>query len=330
MDENALHDCRRAALRTVERLGADIASDGSLGEGCQDLACFYKLPYLMQLAGRAQQAHRLLDCIGDRFLSPDGDFLTSDGFKTADPVLALYPGYINGWVAMGAHKVGRFDLSFPAWNHLRGFWNTDLGGFAIDPGPGAANANIEVLMCAHLGLVALYLGDLGLATGAGRALQKFLSLQPAPQERLFLRMTGDAKLQTEFPAEAAGLHVVEAAQPAQAWFFVGYPMAFLARLFRATGEQQHLDAARGYFDFARRGAPRMVGEHFAHKVAWGAAELASLTGDAAHWRLAAEISERLIAAQDPDGVWMADQPAHTRMDQSAEVATWLLEIAALG
>jgi hypothetical protein len=37
----------------------------------------------------------------------------------------------------------------------------------------------------------------------------------------------------------------------------------------------------------------------------------------------------LVAAQDSDGTWMADQPHHTRVDQSAEVAIWLLEIAAL-
>jgi hypothetical protein len=47
--------------------------------------------------------------------------------KTSDPVLALYRGYMNGWIAMAAHKLGRFDLSFPAWTHLRTFWNPELG-----------------------------------------------------------------------------------------------------------------------------------------------------------------------------------------------------------
>jgi hypothetical protein len=331
MSERTLNDCRQAATRTVDWLAARIKSDGSLGDDCQDLACFYKLPYLMQLAGHAAEAHRLLDCIHDRFLRQDGDFLTADRVKTVDPVLALYPGYINGWIAMAAHKLGRFDLSFRAWGYLRGFWNVDLGGFVIDDRTAdGANGTVEVLMCAHLGLVALYLGDLESAQGSGRALQQFLALQPSPDTHFFLRMTGAGMLQTDFPAETAGLHVIAADQPGQAWFFIGYPMAFLTRLFRVTGEPQDLASARGYFDFAERCASCMLGEHFAHKVAWGAAELARVTGDAAPRALGAEITKNLIAAQDRHGSWMGNQPSHTRLDQSAEVAIWLLEIVARG
>jgi hypothetical protein len=330
MSERTLNDCRQAATRTVDWFAARIKSDGSLGDDCQDLACFYKLPYLMQLAGHAAEAHRLLDYIRDRFLGPDGDFLSSNRVKTIDPVLALYPGYINGWITMAAHKLGRFDLSFPAWDYLRGFWNADLSGFAIDRTAGGVNGTVEVLMCAHLGLGALYLGDLELARGAGQALRQFLRLQPSPDMRFYLRMAGAGHLETDFSSEDAALHVIAAEQPGQAWFFIGYPIAFLTRLFRATGEPRDLETARGYFDFAQRCAPRMLGEHLAHKVAWGAVELASVTGEASHWALGAEISRKLIEAQGRDGIWMSDQPPHTRMDQSAEVAIWLLEIAARG
>jgi hypothetical protein len=185
-------------------------------------------------------------------------------------------------------------------------------------------------MTAHLGLNALYLGESGLAEDAGRALQRFVALQPSPETRFFLRMVGAGALQTDFPAEAAGLHVIAADQPGQAWFFIGYPMAFLARLYRATGASEHLSTARGYLEYAERCAPHLVGEHFAHKVAWGAAELASVTGDSTPRALSAEITRNLITAQESDGGWMAGQPMHTRLDQSAEVAIWLLEIAALG
>jgi len=94
-------------------------------------------------------------------------------------------------------------------------------------------------------------------------------------------------LQTDFPPEAAGLHVIAADLPGQTWFFIGYPMAFLTRLYMATGEPHHLLTARGYFGFAQRCAPHMIGEHPAHKVGWGAAELASVTGDGAPGKLSA-------------------------------------------
>ena len=326
MTESTREDCQRTAKRTVDWLSARIGDDGSLGEGCDDLACYYKLPALMLLAGRPMAGHRLLDAVRARFLRPDGDFMTSDSVKTRDPVLSLYPGYINAWLTIAAQRLGRFDLSYPPWGYLRRFHHPRLDGFALAP---AADADIEVLMCAHLGLAALYLGELALAESAGRALRRFLDQQPRPETRFYLRMTGAGALRTDFPAQAAGLHVVAADQPGQAWFFIGYPMAFLSRLYRANGDPACLETARGYFAFAERAAPHLVAEHFAHKVAWGAMELAAVTGEAAPRRLSDAIARHLIAAQDSSGTWMADQPAYTRFDQSAEVAIWLLTIAAL-
>jgi hypothetical protein len=69
-----------------------------------------------------------------------------------------------------------------------------------------------------------------------------------------------------------------------------------------------------------------LAEHFAHKVAWGSAELGRATGNVEHLPLSARIAERLIAAQDASGSWLADQLPCARFDQSAEVAIWLLEI----
>jgi hypothetical protein len=68
MRERTFNDCRQAATRTVDWLAARIRSDGSPGDDCQDPACFCKLPYLVQLAGHAAEAHRLLDYIRDRVI----------------------------------------------------------------------------------------------------------------------------------------------------------------------------------------------------------------------------------------------------------------------
>jgi hypothetical protein len=63
--------------------------------------------------------------------------------------------------------------------------------------------------------------------------------------------------------------------------------------------------------------------------AWGAAGLARVSGNPDHGALSRRIAERLIAAQGENGSWMPDQPMHTQLDQSAEVAIWLLEIGAV-
>ena len=317
---------QQAANSTLAWITSQIGEDGALGSDNRDLACYYKSPYLMQLAGRVVETHRLLDFISANFQRPNGDFATSERQKTADPVLSLYPGYINGWIAIAAHKAGRFEISLPAWEYLLGFQDPVSGGFMLDHVGTGNESPVEVLMTAHLGMAALYFGDLQRAMGAGRVLQQFLDLQPDSGHRFLLRMAQGGRLQTDFPAEAAGLHVIDGNQPGQAWFFIGYPMAFLAGLSLATGDRGFLFSASRYFDFAHRCGERLVAEHFAHKVAWGAAELGRVTGDPEHLALSARIAERLIAAQDASGSWLADQAPCTRFDQSAEVAIWLLEI----
>ena len=83
----------------------------------------------MQLAGHPALALRLLDWIEVRFLRPESGFRTSASLNTVDTVLALYSGYIDGWIAIAAHRVRRFDLSFPIWNRLRDFRNPGCEGF---------------------------------------------------------------------------------------------------------------------------------------------------------------------------------------------------------
>ena len=109
---------------------------------------------------------------------------------------------------------------------------------------------------------------------------------------------------------------------------IGYPMAFLAKLFQATGDVAHLEAARGYLDFALACGGNLRSFHFSHKVAWGAAVLARITGDRRCVELATAIANHLLEIQDASGAWLIDQPAHTTFDQTAEIAIWLTEISA--
>ena len=108
-----------------------------------------------------------------------------------------------------AGEAGRFDLNYPVWGRLREFWSVALDGFTIAAVSDEGDGTVELLTCAHLGLTALYLGDLESARGAARALRRFLDLQPSPETRFYLRLAAGGVLQTDFPAEAAGLHVVD-------------------------------------------------------------------------------------------------------------------------
>ena len=55
-----------------------------------------------------------------------------------------------------------------------------------------------------------------------------------PQQLLTRHLVGRTRLVER--TRHLGLHVVAADQPGQAWFFIGYPMTFLAHLYRADGD----------------------------------------------------------------------------------------------
>ena len=185
--------------------------------------------------------------------------------------------------------------------------------------PRERTARSELLSCAHLGFAALYLGDLQSALSAGRALKRLLDLQPSPRSRFYLRIAAGGDLQTACPAEAAGLPVIAEDQPGEAWLFIGYPMAFLARLYRATGESSHLDTALGYPAFHEGCAPRMLTEYFAHKVAWGAAALAAVTGETASSCLSWEITGNHLSITVPTRPAPSQHAIGPRLRASREV-----------
>ncbi len=326
-----IEQCRAASLRTFDWLEARLdLTTGSFGSDAHDLAAYYKAPAAMHLAGRPRAAYALVDFIAKSFLQPDGDFLTEPGKKTSDAVLSNYPGYLNGWIIMGAHRSSRFELSHKGWEYFRRYQDPQSGACLLEgPFQQAQKSQREILMTAHLGLAALYMGDLRAGEAAGDALIRFYESQPDPTHKLYLRMDSHGELVTTFPAEATILHVIDASQAGQAWFFVGYPIAFLSILHRATGNQRHLDAARSHAEFALACGERLTKEHFGHKAGWGAALLFEATGDERYRDLARAVAESLMASQAPDGGFLPDAPLVSRLDQSAEVAQWLLEISAL-
>jgi hypothetical protein len=315
-----------AAERAAAHLSTALLADGSLREHT-DLASYYKAASALHASGRAHLAHRLLDFVASRFLHDSGDFQTPGVGKTGDALLAGYPAYLNGWIAMAAQRLGRFDISQRAWRYLRRFHHPALGGSCLEkPYRAGERVQVEMLMTAHLGLAALYFGDMPTAESTGGALLRFLEKQPALDQRMLLRMDEGGELIADFSQEQAFVHQVLARGQQQGWFFIGYPVAFLGLLHRATGRKEALDGARAYLDFALR-CPALPHEHFAHKVAWGASIVGEITGEPRYLALCETIARQLIASQAGDGLWLPDQDARVRFDQSAEVALWLLEIA---
>jgi hypothetical protein len=202
------------------------------------------------------------------------------------------------------------------------------GGFTTNKPYGQADNVVDVLSTAHLGLTALYFGDLEKANSAGELLQRFVSMQPDIKQGFYLRLNDAGKIITDFPQQASIFFKVSALQPDQAYFMVGYPIAFLGKLYQATHDRRYLDAAKRYLDFAFNCHDDLRTCHFSHKIAWGAAIVARLTGEQRFADLATDVADYLLNIQDTKGGWLQEQPAHTSFDQTAEIAIWLRETAA--
>lgn len=316
-----------SAEKAVNWLRSHLKDDGSYAANSNDLAMYYKSPYLFYLSGQAEAANRILNYIKNNFMRENGDFTTQGDSKSENGALSEYWGYINGWIAIASQKIGRFDIAYRASQYLQLFYNPDQGGFTTAQPYGMGENVVDVLTTAHLGLLNLYFGKLEKAKQAGNLLQKFISIQPDINQGFYLRLDGNGKLVTQFPTDSAVLFFVSAKQPYQAYFMIGYPIAFLGKLYQATGEAGYLDSAKTYLDFALSCHESIRSFHFSHKVAWGAAIIANLTKDAKYFDFSTSIADYLLSIQDAEGCFLKEEQAHSSFDQTAEIAIWLKEIS---
>jgi len=316
----------QAADRGVRWLTDQLGEEGSFGPGVDDLACYYKSPYLLALSGRPREAARLLDHVKRTFMGADGDFISSAERKSENGAFEEYWAYPNVWIALGSQRLGRMDVAAPALGYLRSY-DAPCGGFFTRRRTADADDVVDALTTAHLGLLALSFGDVQRAERAGVYLARLLDAQPDLDHGLYLRSDARGRVVVEFPAQAAVFHLVSRSEPDQAYFMAGYPIAFLAKLAEVSSDGAHLRTARGYLDFALSCEGNLRASPLSHKVAWGAAVLGRVADEPRGLELAAQIAAFLLQIQDRGGAWLAAEAPYTTFDQTAEISIWLQEIA---
>jgi hypothetical protein len=326
MAKNNREHYLNAAKKALSWLENRLLENGEMRGMPQDIACYYKAPTLLMQHGRMDLANAILDHIKATFMQANGDFLSSTEVKSANPAFAELWSYTNGWIAQAAQRLGRFDLSYPAWKFLQQYFNSHLGGWKTHLLPDVESRS-DTISSAHLGLASLYFGDVNKAAQAGVFLQSVISKQPAGSSKFYLRVDFKGDLVTNFPIEMAIFEHVDQHQPNQAYFMLGYPIAFLTKLFQATGDACYLETAKLYFDWVYGCTGNLRSFFFSHKVAWGAACFAEATGNARAFQLSHEIADYLVSIQHQDGSWLSSQDILTMCDQTVEIAIWLTEIA---
>ena len=161
---------------------------------------------------------------------------------------------------------------------------------------------------------------------------EFLELQPDTDKIIYLRRSDYGGLVTELSDDRKHLgqfYMLKKDESNQFYFMLGYPAAFLAKLYLATKNQKYLKAAKWYLDTALSCNSQMYRSHFSHKIAWAAAWLGNITGEEKYKMAAKKIAEFLCTLQNENGLFLGDADVLDKYDQSGEISIWLKEISGL-
>jgi len=273
---------------------------------------FHKQGYSWGLAGRLLETHRLLTWAKTQRLLPDGQLRDYDG-----------DAYKHAWFAQGAHRLGRFDLSYPVMAFLASC-QTPGGGLRHFPN----HTYCRSLSTCMAALVALYVGKLEMAQKAAAWAVRMLDQQPDP--RRFYFMTDDGGTLVTPEVDAIESYFIDRNEPQQVYWEIGLPLQLMCRLHQATGQREYLDQARRFFEAHFACADDAFTYTGSGKSALGAALLYQATGDLQARDSAASFADMLVQTQCEDGTWRFPQfPDETlyHLDCASEFSVWLQEIA---
>jgi hypothetical protein len=302
-----LHDAPMTALsRLIEARDAGARyllgrqrEDGLIGEPDWGMAAYYKAVWAFTAAGHTAAASRLLAWVRAHNFDPGtGDFRGEH--PRGQALEAVYP-YPNAWLAIGAQKLGAFDIARRAADFIVTLQDTATGGFRARPEQGGDSPQ-DVLSSAQAGLACLFTGRLGNARFTAHFLRTVMEEQPEPETKLYFVWQRDG-LRLDFKPDHEKFFVLHAGQPLQPYLQIGIAAAFLSRMAMASGETSNVELARRYLEPAFRATSAMYQTAQAGKAGWGAALVHQLTGEDRYRGLAFRVAEALCAQQNPDGSW---------------------------
>ncbi len=326
---------RPARDRGLDALLVRVLPSGSLGPDADDAAACHLVPGALAASGHLAAAHRVLDHVVGRYLSPDGEVRTSPELRSALPAWAESAAALNAGLIVGAVRSGRPGLAARLGVWLEGLRAAPLtaAGGALTHGPatGAGNDGVTDLgSTVRVATADLFLGRLAAAAAGARYVAALWAAQPHP-DALLLRRDGGGALVTLWPASASPGHALHALGPGQGHGVLGLLLTFLLRLSeaRAPDAPDLVALARDVLRFAERCEPHVGRASDAAELAAGAALAARLSGERTALDLAVVLARRALAAQDADGTWGPPGcTAMERVEQTARVCMALQDLLA--
>ena len=297
VDRAAARDRYGAALSRAGRfLRGRQRRDGSTA-GAGSIWGYYSQPLALLSGGSPDDwscANRCLDFVRSTFL-------TTSGTISVRPLRYVGDLYVYPYLIRGAATWGRSDLAVPLAGFLVRFQDP-CGGIRYRT---EAPDLIDPAVTAHGGIALLVTGHLQDAERAGRFLLRMHRMQPDPSARYLTvwdtRRDGpvaDYDGRADMPWGSGSALRRHNPDGGNAYWDVGFIIAFLTALYRATEEHDYLSAAREMFDLFDGYAG--FSEHV-WKTPWACAALHQATGDQRYLAAALRMADRIAAAQQADG-----------------------------
>ena len=305
---------RASADKMIDYYLADQLPSGAIA-GLDDACHYCKLPNALVWGGRIPEADAMLDHCVQRFMRPNGDFTSKpfDGHFAPQALKTLhwefydFYSYLNQWWITAGVRLSRTDFVPTAFEYVARHWYNPTAQAGILQAPLDARYENCIFTTAHLGFTFLHVGD-PRASLLGDTIVKMVAAQPHLDDEVltyYNRFDDEHRLVESFAADDPGVKlaaIVDGKAPAQCWWSLGYPVAFLAHLYAKTDDARYLQTAERILEFVRRCHPDARHSIIAHKVMWGASMVGNLTGKAEHWDLVRSIAGHIInVGQVEDG-----------------------------
>lgn len=325
---------RDAADRGTRWILGHQRADGSLTRPEDGIGGYYKVPYLLSSSGRLREAHKLIDWIGAHHLTPEGDFRAPER-RAAQQAHTRWPVYANAWIVLGAFRAMRYDVAHRGERFIRSC-QSPSGAFPARDGD---REYVEPVNTAWGGLACLAAGDHGGASRAAGVMIRMVERQPDPA-RFYSRASLDGELVTTIPPGQERAFVVDSRSERQVTYNPGIALIFLAHVLRSRDDSGCRDACAWLSGFAARCSPETIRYPPSGKLGLGCALWFAITGDEAARGVARDVAAYLLDTQRDDGSWRlpavepyvtrpGSEDFETRLDLTAEFATFLLEMSAL-
>lgn len=301
-----------ARERGINWLLSQVKPDGSLGLEPPSLRAHFKIPYALVVSGHPLVARRVLDYLDRTFLTFEGHYeIPADDAPGQVFAKHIYI-FPDCWIAEAAQRMGRFDIAQRTGRFILTFQDKDTGGFRTLP----SGDLTDTLSTARAGMLCLFLGLLPRATQAGDFLLDAVDRQRAADGPIPVAFSPSGGPAAPPQGEDQSFYLIDTSKKDQRYYYLGFPMAFLTRLYQATGEQRYLEGAQTLFALHKKCAEDVFSACGSGPSGWGAAMLHTITGEDEYGRAAETLADLLLHTQSPEGFWflsrvfsrVADQP----------------------